>query len=257
MTTRKFNYTGRQKLARKDVVISLDTSEGGQYAFEAGADLKEYGFPGDAMLVAEAYERSRFERFELGLVGQVSFPIRRVLTLFRLGDAVKFRFKVIGTGALGAKLLGEADHIIPEFADGGPGGGRVALLRTEGVDLGDKVWELSLVDQPLLRFNNRLGDWRALATSPEFAMIAYPMILERILEHVLIELRQTPDSDLSAWEQLWLRFGARQPGVPEFPGRPGDDDANLKDWIDASVVGFTRKNMFLRKAAQLCAGEAT
>jgi hypothetical protein len=257
MTTRKFNYTGRRKLLREDVSISLEASEQGQYTFEVGADLGSYNFPGDAVLVAEAYERSRFERFELGRLGDVSFPVSRELQLFRLGEAVKFRLKVIGTGGLGARLLGEADQLVPTFTEGSAGGGRVALLRTEGMNLGEKVWELSLIDQPLLRFNTRLGDWRALATSQEFAMIAYPVILERILEHVVIELRQTPESDLSEWEQLWLRFAARQPGVPDFPGRPGEDDANLRDWIDAAVAGFSRKNSFLRVAAQFCAGETT
>ncbi|MGD9713972.1 MAG: hypothetical protein AB7V46_18225, partial [Thermomicrobiales bacterium] len=192
-------------------------------------------------------------RFILGAVESVAFPVRNQLALFAEGEAVKFRIKVIGAGSLSGRLLAEDDQIVPEVHGDEPGG-RISLLRTEAVDLGDKVWELSLVDGPLLRLNIRLGDWRALVRSPEFSFMVYPIVLERIMEHVLVELGRTPDSDLFAWEQLWIRFASLQPGVPDFPNSPGEDDVHVRDWIDAAVEGFCRKNRLLRRGSDFCAG---
>ena len=134
MTIRKLNYTGRQRIRRADVDVTVHNVED---VFAATAsvehDLSSYDFPPDAGLVFEAYRKTQLARMNLG---GLSRPLSgQTLSLAGFPDpkALLFRLKIVAAGTSGL-LLGEADE----------------LRATEGNDASAERSSLLLVEAPIL-----------------------------------------------------------------------------------------------------------
>ena len=109
---RKFNYTGRRKIAQKDVQIELiRVSEG--LAFDAKLELDTYDLPLDAQVWVEAYRRASRMHFPFGTKSTLQTPADRLLTEFDSSDAIQFRVRVTAVGDEHGKLLAVADRIKP------------------------------------------------------------------------------------------------------------------------------------------------
>jgi hypothetical protein len=254
MTTRRFNYTARERIRREDAAIALRT-EGGSVGFAADIRLGEYNLPQDARVVVEAYKAPIVMRFDLGTIALPKHPASTALSEFAPPEGVKFRVKVLASEVSGGKLLAVADQITPQELDSKLAGQR-SLITTEGAELGDVVWTLLLEEgpeAPRLRVNKELGDWRAIARSPHFVWLVYPEILRRVLTFVMTEAA-VDEEDASDWRTQWRQFGARLPGVSPLP-----DDADKKEkleWVDEAVQSFCRARSFRTRFAELLTGEA-
>src|SRR5262245_33770616 len=114
MSIRRINQTGRQRINRTDARITVQHVDDGALVYEADLELEAYGFRPDARVLVEAYRQHSYERFDHGCAGQLSTDGARRLVLFRDGDQIQFRVKIVDVEDRTGKLLGEADRLKPE-----------------------------------------------------------------------------------------------------------------------------------------------
>ena len=246
MPTKRLNWTGRQRITRDRVDITLGR-EGGRPTFSARVMLADLGLAPDARVVIEAYRQAAYMRFAFGTVALITRPRSTWLEEFDPPEGVHFRVKVIGVGDQDGKILAEADQIRPVDPTADEAG-RKSLLPVRGEALGDEVWQLR-VDEgsqpPELVVNSELGvHWKTLARDPHLLWLVYPMALREILRAICRGGLPEAD-DPGDWRSQWLHFATLQPGVGPMP-----DESDLeaqKEWIEGVVRGFCRATRLREK----------
>lgn len=239
MTTRRFNYTSRKRIARSDVVITLHNDPDGGLSFMADLAFTD-SFPPTASVFVEAHQQSRYQRFNHGTIGNLLPSSWLPLRDFVAEERPRFRVKVVDVEDGGrGRLLGAANGLIPEMA-GEEAGARVSLLPVEPAPLRHRAWRLVLDPSPILLVNNKVGDWRAVAASDEFRWLVFPEAVRQVLREILFEQEQDEVEDLRRWQDQWLYFAAQLPGVGPLPEA---DHVLREEWIDDVVDQFcaTRK----------------
>jgi len=244
---RRFNYTGRKKILRDDVPISL-TGEKPLWSFNAdlGA-LITYDLPLESRVYVEAYEQTSYMRFDFGTIGNIKSlsPENRVLTEFEGSDGVRFRVKVVDASP-DAKLLGEADGILPLSPEEAEQN-KLPLLPIRSHDLGQEVWRIDfqdgVQDRPTLLVNQYIDDRTAFVRSPAFMSLAWPALLREILVKILVIDKHQDTDELGEWRSMWLNFAKRF-----VPGKAIPADIEMADeWISEAVSAFTARHTLLAK----------
>lgn len=227
--------------------ILVHSDADGELSFDATLNLADYSLPDNASVFVEAYRQTSFMRFPFGTVAapQPSRAVSRRLTEFASPAGLLWRVKVTSTEGRAGVLLAKGDRI-PASDDEEQPDNRMALLPPAPAELGQETWRVDLdgADGPQLLVNNRVGDWKAVAASPVFRSLAYPVAIRQVLWHIYkVEETRTMD-DLDDWRCLWLSFAARLPSVGGPPFDSTDDDV-WKDWITEAVESFTRQHQML------------
>jgi hypothetical protein len=237
---RRFNYTNRLRIRRKDVQIKV-RDEGGQIAFDADLSaLAEYELPPESLVFVEAYRQASWMRFGFGQVGAITPAKNRLLSQFDSPDGIKFRVKVTPHGDIHT-LLAEADAISlarPEQKDGK----RTPLLPVKPQKLGDEIYRLDFSGQdgrPLLLINSEAGNYADIGRAPAFISLVYPAVFREILIRVLLVDEHDDDANPNDWRSQWIRFASLHPGLGEFP-EPEDADERGQ-WIEKAVAGFSKQ----------------
>src|SRR5262249_34078076 len=102
---RRINSTGRKRIMREKVDIRLEPPTPDKpLSAAATLNLDGLGFPSDAAVVLEAYQRSLGMRFDCGTIGAISVPKILHLNEIDRSGTVLFRLKVIDTDAGSAKI---------------------------------------------------------------------------------------------------------------------------------------------------------
>src|SRR4051812_2901769 len=102
---RTINYTGRKRIKRTDVSITL-REERGIWIFDADLKLASYGFPSDAEIWLEAHRQNLWMQWGWGTISALRVPSDRMLSEFDVPDGVLFRVRVVRPpGAEHHKLL--------------------------------------------------------------------------------------------------------------------------------------------------------
>lgn len=249
---RRFNYTGRRKIARSRVRIRV-ADEASRRRFDAEIALDDMPLPADAALFVEAYHRSAYRRYDFGTVGEPHPPADRWLD----GIAARkplFRVKVVQAKDGVARILAAADRVVPEDA-GAANDERMSLLPVEYRNLGDRIWALDLEsDWPCLLLNQRFEGIRDAARSGgEFLSLVYPEIFRAILTRALQGGDADPDCDDDRWETLWLRFACYE---LKRPHPPESGDGDYEDWIEEAVDAFCVRTEAAVHFQRLLAGQA-
>jgi hypothetical protein len=225
-------------------------------SFDATLDLASYGLPNDAQIFVEAYRQTSFMRFPYGTVASPKphEMAPRQLTEFASTDGLLFRVKVTSTGERAGLLLAEGDRI-PISDDEEQPDNRIALLPPAPADLGQEIWRVDFsASGPLLLVNVSVGDWKAVAASPQFRSLVYPAAMRQVLWQIykVEETRDTDDPD--DWRCRWLSFGAGLAGVGE-PPLSSDDDDEWSEWITEAVGSFARQHRMLDHYSAVLAQE--
>jgi hypothetical protein len=244
MAIRRLNYTGRKRIRREDVSISLNGKPGEIATFDANLTrLAEYKLPDSARVFVEARLQTRWMRFEFGTVGAITPTADRRLTEFDSTDGVLFSVKVTASADKAGKLLAEADRIPVRFP-GDVEERRSPLLPVKSEDIGHEVYRVDFTGtEPVLLVNRAAGDKDTLARSPMFMALVYPAALREILTRILhIEGIDDLDDDGDNWEARWLRFAASLPGMGSVPAKDGDDQ---DQWINDAVAAFAKHQTML------------
>ena len=250
---RRFNYTGRKKIARDDVSIMLvgdGPVKGLEASLSALSDAK-YGLPKDARLFVEAYERTAYMRFDFGTAGSITPPPSeaRLLTEFVGSNGVRFRVKVVDC-AHDAQLLAEADGILPLTPEETEQN-KLPLLPIRSDDLGHEVWQIEfpegVQDRPILLININAGDHTTIARSPAFMSLAWPALLRDILTRILVIDDHAELDDNDDWHCLWLQYARRLLPTHEVPP---EEKEQRTQWIDDVVAAFCNRFSLLAKYKQ-------
>ena len=161
MSIERVNSTGRCKVFREDVRITLRSDSDGTLTFNAALNLADYDLPSDALVFVEAYRQTTFMRFKFGTVAAPSLPpgVTGRLTEFKTKQRLLFRVKVTSASGRSGLLLAEADRISACNDEEQPDK-RVALLPTEPADLGQLLWKVDINDATatMLQINKHVGD---------------------------------------------------------------------------------------------------
>jgi|OpeIllAssembly_1097287.scaffolds.fasta_scaffold179355_2 hypothetical protein len=249
---RKFNYTGRKRIARSRVNIEIIPAKTGPTSFEASINLSGLTLPKNAEIFIEAYRRSFFRRFAFGTVSQITPPKDRSLGDLDPRALAMFRIKVVESAGKG-RILAVADRIIPHRTEDEPAN-KMCLLPVDFVDLGQSIWRLDLLsDWPSLQLNIRIEDIREIARSnAHFLSLVYPEVVRQIFYKIVVEEDHTDSqTDPEDWMSQWLVF-ANLLGVKEVPPS-GVTEPILQDklkWIDDAVEAFCSNNKMMEKFAQ-------
>lgn len=240
MAIRRVNSTGRKKILRDDVKVSVLGRSDGTLEFDAAFNFVDYELPPDARVYLEAYRQSTFMRFDYGTVQspQLAAGKSRKLNEFTSKDGLLFRVKVTSPADQAGLLLAEADQIPIESADN-QDESRIPLLPTAPEDLGQEVWCVGIgASGPILQINKHLQDWKEVAGSLAFRCLVFPSAMRHILTHIVL-IDQEPDADdQQSWRGRWLRF-ATSLGVGDPPDLTSDEIEKM-EWIDAAVRRFSQ-----------------
>ena len=250
---RKFNYTGRKRIARTRISITLVNNPDGPPSFDAEFDLDGVNVPSHGHIFVEAHRRAYFKRFPFGTVAHIQAPRNRYLEDLDPKALVMFRVKIVDVLHRG-RILASADRIVPrrteeEAAD------RICLLPVDFVDLGQSVWRLDLAsDWPSLQLNRRIETVREIARSDNyFLSLVYPEVVRQILYKIVVQEDHTdPESDPNDWMSQWLSFVAEFFSRKQLPPS-GESEPVLQEklkWIDEAVEAFCSNNEMLSKFIQ-------
>lgn len=251
MTTRRLNFTGRQRIRVEDARITLETSTRGPAEFEASLRLSEYGFPADALVVVEAYRQTSAMRFDFGTVAFRQPPDSTKLVEFDPPDGVRFRVKVVDASDRRGLLLGSADEIRPTSLGESPA---QCILDVVFDLFGEEVWRLSLddVDAPKLQVNNKLMGRRTTIKEPRFFALVFPEVLRQILREAVRDGR--PGEGDPPWQTDWCLFAESLPGVKPAPEVLNDADG--EEWVQRAVEAFSRQSECFSRFLRVEEGES-
>ena len=252
---RRFNYTGRSRLKRSDVIIELFSADDGAAEFEALFDLTKFKQRhADALIVVEAYLGSSFERFDFGTIDKPASDGRRRLERFRAEERVLFRVKIVDMSVNPGRLVAIAKSIRPT----GPNEIHITSLLGVRVDsLDNVVYKLEFPDDdlPLLILNEELDSTfdqgiKAIARGhPVFVSLVYPSVVRDILTRILLVERQEAETDdLRSWVGKWIRFAkSKNPEpLPHFD-EESDDPELIANWIETVVEEVGRELKVVRR----------
>jgi hypothetical protein len=247
MTIRRLNYTGRKRINRADIAITLHEKAGEPAVFDADlSKLPNYKLPEDALVFVEAQIQTRWMRFPFGTVGTLTPALDRRLVEFDSTEGVQFTVKVASASGRQGMMLAEADRIPVRFT-GESEERRSPLLPVKSEDIGHEVYRLDFSGQtPTLLLNKAAGDKDTIARSPLFMSLVYPAAFREVLTRILhVEGGGDSDDNGDSWESRWLRFTESLPGMRKAPDK--DDDASVDDWIDDAVSTFARQQNMLER----------
>ncbi|PIQ95617.1 MAG: hypothetical protein COV67_13905 [Nitrospinae bacterium CG11_big_fil_rev_8_21_14_0_20_56_8] len=250
---RKLNFTGRKKIPRNQVSVTLMDPDKHPCSFDVQLDLSGLNLPPDGLVYVEAYKRTSYMRFPFGKVNQLQIPAPRLLDKIEAGVIPLFRVKVVEAARPHGRIVALAEKIIPKGADR-DSKEKITLVHVEfSENLGDQIWRLDLTgDWPSLQVNNRIEGIREIARSdPAFISLVYPEMVRQILNHIIFKSGESdPDADGDDWPGLWIRFASSLPGVGSPPGSPDGDDKKI-EWIEEAVGAFCEKHGFLDQYKKL------
>ncbi len=234
---RKYNYTGRRRIPREAVSISIVGPDDDR-AFEARLNLQSMRFPADSRVVIEAYRGMSVTRFDFGHVRLIQPPGDRSLS--GIVDQVDplFRVKVVDPDGTG-RLLGLADQLRGIRTNADLTTYRESLLPLRVTDLGKRVWRVAFDDaEPILEVNGEVAGIDDLAVkNGSFRSLVYPSAVQQIFTQMLFVDRYT-DEESEPWHR-WVVFAGSFFSEP-YPD-PEDDVTVLVTWIDGAVNAFAKR----------------
>ncbi|MGB0414357.1 MAG: hypothetical protein ACPGJU_07900 [Coraliomargarita sp.] len=256
---RHFNYTGRQKIKREDVTLTLQDGDP-HSSFDLHFDLAGYGLAPDARVYVEASRKTRYMRFPWGTVASpIPAPDRR-LTAFDSADSVKFRLKVTGTDTENGKLLAAAENLRPEEPEERDARRR-PLLPVKSEPLNGPLWRVDFEGtETILLIDDRV-EKEEVANNSAFIAAVYPSALREILQRIYVEefTGDYNDAETEDWEAQWLKFAVRQLMADEPPIRYDDtsDREEYFEWVEDVVSRFSRAHNVVDLSLSTWNGEDT
>jgi len=241
---KKFNYTGRQKILRSKVRITLIEKDR-KRSFDAHVDFDEMDLPPDAAIYIEPYYHFSFMRFNCGTIHKFFVPADTSITDIPYSDILFFRIKVVDEKGKHGRLIAYADELKPEVLDKGRVNRKSILPVDFSSDLGQQIWKLSFNGQgPVLQINKRIENRKDLVMSDEFIAIAFPAIVKEVITKIACNYPDFEEEE-DHWVSRWLQFTKRILYVHDKPQPSEDKEKDKEDWeewIESVIEAFCRKN---------------
>lgn len=252
---RRFNFTKRKRIRRKDIRIRICQSTSGELSFDADLDLSSYGFeslevPPVVYVEARRSATSTWKRFPFGTTEKISPPPDRSLAEFGVPNGVLFSVRVTSISSeQPGVLLAEADGVRPLMPGETELPAQPLIEHIPAKDLGSELWRLDFSgEMPLLKINDSvpMGPDQFL-TDATFRALFAPAVMRQVLTRIIVIEQAGVDEDGdSDWQQRWLRFGSKLAGSNAPKYSTSDDLVDVEDWVDAAVEAFAERAGLLR-----------
>lgn len=246
---RKFNYTGRKKILREHIRLSVEGGSGSE-TLKLGLDLEPYSLPPDGKIFLEASKRTLFKRFYWGTVAATIPPNDRSISDLGEPEGLTFRIKITGGGGSSGKLLATANNLKLRDEEDTPAN-RKPLLPVRSEDLDGPLWKVEFGEKETFLYVQSGLTKEDLIADAQFAATVYPAALKEILERIHWENYEDNDWDDEAsddWQARWLRFGSKELGCGPAPLDSNDDQgAGYFEWVERVVREFCRRHDFVRR----------
>jgi hypothetical protein len=240
---RRINSTGRKRIPREKIDIRLHPIRPGEpLSVSASTALSDQGFPSDALVLLEAYQRSSGMRFECGTVGHLAIPPVLQLNEIDPSGTVLFRVEVVEVTEGTGRILGSADRLRPRDGDSGEGRRSIFPIREQA--LGDEVWRVVFDEAgPVLVLNSRITGFKhRILENPFVQGIILPTAFRAVLDRLAADA--TPhDEDDEDWRELWLRYLKEQFAIDDDLSELTSDERS--EWVDATVARFCQAHSFV------------
>lgn len=241
---RRFNYTGRKRIRKTDIDITLVEQPGMPPRFEAVLRLSHLGLPGDAPVFIEAYQSEIMQRFDWGTVDNPKPPGDTTLWNLDKTRPVRFRVKVADPSGDHGRLLAAAFAITPK-GDEPDEEGRKSIIEVKAEDLDEIPYRIDFPagERIQLTLNSRIPYAKdRLKQDPLFQSLLFPAIIRESLFRILLggdefSANETDDEngDEGSWQGHWLRFAKMLYGDPEY--EPSADDVD--GFVDKVIEKFS------------------
>lgn len=228
------NHTGRRKLNRNEVQISLREIPASAPDFDASFSFKAGTLPDNAAVFVEAYHRNTLQRFDFGTVGETKPPTNTVLDELDLSGPVLFRVRIVDQAENKGQLIASASALRAEGDDDEER--RSSLIVVRSIPMDEQIWRMSFEDnnKPELLINNRIPDAIGQIKSNH---LFQALILPAAFRETLVWFIWNGEIDDDSVQQEWISFAEMLGG-----DRPkGDDASEQLNWIDEVVDSFSTK----------------
>jgi hypothetical protein len=253
MAVRTFNYTKRKKIAPGHM-RGLLKGEGDGIKFLLDLDLSSYSFLPGACVCVEAYRNSFTQRYDMGPVSELREQEYSLNSrYFGNAERVKFRIKITeNEDQKKGRILGEGKSSARKNLPGKEPENEQSILPVEGDDLGDLIFKVGFPrdEEVVLYMNEKLDNFKEIATEPQFRSVVYPTILKTVLYKIIFfEKHLEVDESLENWKDQWLKFA--EPFSGSKPSAdPEEDHMAWVEWIDSIISDFAsdQKSLALFKS---------
>ena len=235
---RTINYTGRSKITRDEVRITLTDELGMEPSFDAEFEFLQR-FPDDSAIYVEAYYKETLQRFSFGTVGNVTRPADRALSAVDLTGTTLFRVRVVDESGQIGRLLGAAEALRPEGSTDEDNSESLMTLKTGPLEaLPWKVEARTDGSKPCLIINNRIPDALNRAKSdPSFYSLILPGALQQVLYQFLFNEPDEEDTEANEQRGRWMEMATR---LESEPPETTDFD-ELSSWVERVVEAFCKR----------------
>ena len=246
---RRLNYTGRIKIPRNRVDISLFKDNDGKY-FKAKVNLDGLNFPAEAKIFIEPNYKGVYQRFEFGTVAKFKEPNSTRLNELPETELAYFDISIVDESNKIGLLLGKAKGIVIS-TDNIPND-RIPLLYVNPTDLGNQFWKLSFDssddNRPILEVNNRIPElYEKAKNNINFISLVYPIAFRGVLTKIIEG--GSFDVEEDHWIALWLKFINSTLGIKSFPEVSEQEGLTpeQEEWIDECVNEYCKRFQLFEK----------
>lgn len=231
---RTINHTGRRKIARNEVRISLNEEPDKPPQFDIDFALNSTNLPGDAAVFVEAYHRNTLQRFSFGIVSQLHPPAERVLDQLDLSGPILFRVHIVDESAHLGRLVASVEGLKPQGDEVAEN--RASMMTLKSRPLDQQTWKVNIPDdgKPELVINNAIPDALGqLKNNPMFQALILPAALRQVLIHYL----WVNEFEECTIQEQWLNFAQLL-----HSERPHTADVSeIMNWVDEVVERFSQR----------------
>jgi hypothetical protein len=248
---RKFNYTGRKKIKRDRISISL-VEDKPYKSFTAAFKLKGLGLADDAVIYIEPYYKSSFMRFSFGTVAKVIPPENTYLTDIPSTNVLQFRVKVVDESGENGKIIAYADNLTPHKPEANSSRNSILPIDWDH-DLNQQLYRVSFrANGPILEINQRLANRKELMKKDNvFRSLVLPSVLKEICQKI-VATNELFDREDDSWQNQWLKYinEVLHVDTAEDLGSPEMNDDDISEWLDEVVAAFCNYNKIRSKFEQ-------
>lgn len=228
---KRFNFTGRKKILRDDIIIRLRGEFHERPVVDVSVDLADYQLSPESTVFLEGQSKTRFSRKELG---RVSPSVRKnAISLEQFDDAEGLSFRVKVVDKRRGLLEAIAENIKPYDKDNKPDQNHKSILPVSSADLTNYgvLWRINYDDQnATLQVEQELGSKDQVVRSLLFRGFILPAAMRQILAKIVYGDWDPELSDPDELSTRWLLF-ARQLGA----GVPDENTDDHESWLDDAL----------------------
>lgn len=244
--TRRFNYTGRERLTGDEFFAKVISDH--PLVAAITLDLSRTPLAPGATVFIEAYSGTITQRFDCGTVSELTPPATVNLSALQTGGSILFRVKVVSpeTGL----ILASGDRL--RLVGDGEDPKRRPLLSVRVDDtLGEEIWrvEVTTNTNPVLVLNSKVPSLKKRLVEDPLIGGAILLPAVRQVLNVLLD-----DLDGPEWQGDWVKFVKNVHPDTDIDQKIADADRDM--WINEVMELFAESLTFVTKCNQLTGAAA-